>query len=116
MGDGLYGLDIKEIDGKFYCIEVNDNPTFWGQHEDIKDMDLYDKIIERLAVWKAGKARDVQACRRRNVRQLSRSFFIFAPTSRVLSTVSFVMHRLRAMDSMDIMLGANASAYYSSLR
>ena len=49
VGDGLYGLDIKEIDGKFYCIEVNDNPTFWGNLEDGKDPDLYDKIIERLA-------------------------------------------------------------------
>ena len=48
VGDGLYGLDIKEIDGEFYCIEINDNPSFYADLEDGKDYDLYDKIIERL--------------------------------------------------------------------
>lgn len=48
VGDGLYGLDVKEIDGKFYCIEINDNPSFYADLEDGKDPDLYDKIIERL--------------------------------------------------------------------
>ena len=27
IGDGLYGVDIKEIDGEPYIIEVNDNPS-----------------------------------------------------------------------------------------
>src|SRR5690606_7618915 len=27
IGDGLYGVDIKEIEGKPYVIEVNDNPS-----------------------------------------------------------------------------------------
>lgn len=49
VGDGLYGLDIKEIDGKFYCIEVNDNPSFYLGQEDGKDPDLYEKVIDRLA-------------------------------------------------------------------
>lgn len=48
VGDGLYGLDVKEIDGKFYCIEVNDNPSFYVGDEDGKDPDLYDKIVDRL--------------------------------------------------------------------
>jgi glutathione synthase/RimK-type ligase-like ATP-grasp enzyme len=48
VGDGLYGLDVKEIDGNFYCIEINDNPTFYASLEDGKDPDLYEKIIERL--------------------------------------------------------------------
>ncbi|HTY90868.1 MAG TPA: RimK family alpha-L-glutamate ligase [Methanocella sp.] len=48
VGDGLYGLDIKEIDGKFYCIEINDNPSFYADLEDGKDPDLYEKIIDRL--------------------------------------------------------------------
>jgi glutathione synthase/RimK-type ligase-like ATP-grasp enzyme len=48
VGDGLYGLDIKEINGKFYCIEVNDNPSFYAGQEDGKDPDLYGKIIDRL--------------------------------------------------------------------
>jgi glutathione synthase/RimK-type ligase-like ATP-grasp enzyme len=48
VGDGLYGLDIKEIGGEFYCIEVNDNPSFYLGQEDGKDPDLYEKIIDRL--------------------------------------------------------------------
>lgn len=49
VGDGLYGLDIKEIDGRFFCIEVNDNPSFYMGQEDARDPDLYEKIIDRLA-------------------------------------------------------------------
>jgi len=49
VGDGLYGLDIKEVNGEFYCIEINDNPSFYGGLEDGKDYDIYEKIIERLA-------------------------------------------------------------------
>lgn len=48
VGDGLYGLDIKEVDGEYYCIEINDNPSFYGGLEDGKDRDIYAKIIERL--------------------------------------------------------------------
>jgi glutathione synthase/RimK-type ligase-like ATP-grasp enzyme len=49
IGDGLYGLDIKEVNGKYYCIEINDNPSFYAGLEDGKDFDLYDRIIDRLA-------------------------------------------------------------------
>lgn len=47
IGDGLYGVDIKEIDGKAYVIEVNDNPNIDEWMEDIllKD-ELYLKIME----------------------------------------------------------------------
>lgn len=34
IGDGLYGVDIKELDGKFYVIEVNDNPNIDAGVED----------------------------------------------------------------------------------
>ncbi len=46
VGDGLYGLDIKEKDGKFYIIEVNDNPSIDGGIEDriIKNQ-LYEEIM-----------------------------------------------------------------------
>ena len=42
IGDGLYGVDIKEVDGRFCLIEVNDNPTIENAVEDrvLKD-DLY---------------------------------------------------------------------------
>ncbi len=47
IGDGLYGLDIKEKDGKFYVIEVNDNPSIDGGIEDgvIKNK-LYEEIMQ----------------------------------------------------------------------
>lgn len=47
IGSGLYGVDIKEIDGKQYVIEVNDNPNIDFNIEDqaLKD-DLYRRIIQ----------------------------------------------------------------------
>lgn len=47
MGDGLYGVDIKEIDGEVYVIEVNDNPNIDAGVEDlILKNELYDRIME----------------------------------------------------------------------
>lgn len=47
MGDGLYGVDIKEVDGKPYVIEVNDNPSIDGGLEDaIARESIYDRIAE----------------------------------------------------------------------
>jgi glutathione synthase/RimK-type ligase-like ATP-grasp enzyme len=34
IGNGLYGVDVKEIDGKGYVIEVNDNPNIDSGIED----------------------------------------------------------------------------------
>jgi glutathione synthase/RimK-type ligase-like ATP-grasp enzyme len=34
IGDGLYGIDIKELNGQFYVIEVNDNPSIDAGNED----------------------------------------------------------------------------------
>ncbi|MBF0443189.1 MAG: RimK family alpha-L-glutamate ligase, partial [Oligoflexales bacterium] len=53
IGDGLYGLDIKEVNGKFYVIEVNDNPSIEAGCEDkIVKNALYENImgvfLERL--------------------------------------------------------------------
>lgn len=47
IGAGLYGVDIKEINGKFYVIEINDNPNIDAGIEDrvIKN-GLYTKIME----------------------------------------------------------------------
>jgi glutathione synthase/RimK-type ligase-like ATP-grasp enzyme len=47
IGDGLYGVDLKEIDGKSYVIEVNDNPSIEGGVEDrlLKEK-LYRTIME----------------------------------------------------------------------
>jgi len=47
IGDGLYGVDIKEVKGRFYVIEVNDNPSIDAGVEDevLKD-DLYITIMQ----------------------------------------------------------------------
>jgi len=46
MGNGLYGVDVKESNGKFYVIEVNDNPNIDAGVEDqvLKD-ELYLRIM-----------------------------------------------------------------------
>ena len=47
IGDGLYGVDLKQIGKKVYVIEVNDNPNIDAGMEDkiIKDQ-LYKTIIQ----------------------------------------------------------------------
>lgn len=47
IGDGLYGVDLKDIDGQAYVIEVNDNPNIDVGVEDqvLKDQ-LYRRIME----------------------------------------------------------------------
>ncbi len=46
IGDGLYGVDIKEADGRFLIIEINDNPSIDAGNEDgvLKD-ELYLRIM-----------------------------------------------------------------------
>lgn len=47
IGKGLYGVDMKEIDGKFYVIEINDNPNIDAGIEDkILKERLYETIME----------------------------------------------------------------------
>jgi glutathione synthase/RimK-type ligase-like ATP-grasp enzyme len=47
IGKSLYGVDMKEVDGKFYVIEVNDNPNIDSGVEDkiLKDR-LYTAIMD----------------------------------------------------------------------
>ena len=47
IGKGLYGVDMKEVDGKFYVIEINDNPNIDSGMEDkiLKDK-LYATIMD----------------------------------------------------------------------
>jgi len=46
IGDGLYGVDLKQVGQKYYVIEVNDNPNIDGGIEDavMKDA-LYREIM-----------------------------------------------------------------------
>lgn len=46
IGDGFYGVDLKESDGKIYLIEVNDNPSIDAGWEDqILGNELYLTIM-----------------------------------------------------------------------
>lgn len=46
IGDGLYGVDLKELHGKPYLIEVNDNPSIDAGVEDaILKEELYRRIM-----------------------------------------------------------------------
>lgn len=47
IGDGLYGVDVKESDGQFYIIEVNDNPNLEaGCEDEILRDELYRRVME----------------------------------------------------------------------
>jgi glutathione synthase/RimK-type ligase-like ATP-grasp enzyme len=49
IGDGLFGVDLKEIDGKPYLIEVNDNPNIdVGVEDNVLKEELYLRIIQAL--------------------------------------------------------------------
>jgi len=49
IGHGLYGVDIKEANGNYVVVEVNDNPSIYAGYEDLRNKDLYGKIIAYLA-------------------------------------------------------------------
>jgi glutathione synthase/RimK-type ligase-like ATP-grasp enzyme len=59
IGDGLYGVDIKQVGQKCYVIEVNDNPNIDSGYEDsvLKDA-LYREImgifLKRIETRKRG--------------------------------------------------------------
>ena len=49
MGDGLYGVDLKMVNGKVYVIEVNDNPNIDVGYEDsLLGEELYDRIMNSI--------------------------------------------------------------------
>lgn len=49
VGDSLYGVDVKEKNGKAYVIEINDNPNIDADVEDaISGMDLYHNVIHEF--------------------------------------------------------------------
>lgn len=51
IGEGLYGVDLKEVDGRVLVMEVNDNPNLDAGYEDgiLKD-GLYDEVIRWFRV------------------------------------------------------------------
>lgn len=51
IGDGLYGVDLKQVGNKIYVIEINDNPSIEAGVEDkcLKN-ELYDLIMQTILV------------------------------------------------------------------
>jgi glutathione synthase/RimK-type ligase-like ATP-grasp enzyme len=59
IGNGLYGVDVKQAGNDFYIIEVNDNPNLDSGVEDaVLHEELYDRImrvfLDRVERKKAG--------------------------------------------------------------
>jgi glutathione synthase/RimK-type ligase-like ATP-grasp enzyme len=48
IGNGLYGVDLKQVGGDFVVIEVNDNPTIAEGEEDQKAPRMYERLIRYL--------------------------------------------------------------------
>jgi glutathione synthase/RimK-type ligase-like ATP-grasp enzyme len=48
IGHGLYGVDIKETDGRVVVIEINDNPNLDHGYEDAAEKDV---VWEKLLQW-----------------------------------------------------------------
>jgi len=62
IGSGLYGVDLKEINGRCYVIEVNDNPSIDSGVEDKMMREyLYERIMEvfekRIEARREGRLR-----------------------------------------------------------
>ena len=49
VGKGLYGVDIKEVNGEYVVVEINDNPSIYAGYEDSMDRDIYQRIISYLS-------------------------------------------------------------------
>lgn len=59
IGNGLYGVDVKEINGNIYVIEVNDNPSIDSGCEDavLKDklyQTIMNEFLRRIELKKRG--------------------------------------------------------------
>ena len=62
VGDGFYGVDLKEIGNRVYVIEINDNPNIDAGVEDLAlRSELYERILavfhDRLERRRRGRRR-----------------------------------------------------------
>ena len=49
VGDGFYGVDIKENGGRVFVVEINDNPDVEsGQEDSILKEELYLRIMRSI--------------------------------------------------------------------
>jgi len=62
VGDGLYGVDIKEVGDEYFVIEVNDNPNIDAGEEDRSNPEVYNCIINHLvgAPWESIWSRQLE--------------------------------------------------------
>jgi glutathione synthase/RimK-type ligase-like ATP-grasp enzyme len=58
IGDGLYGVDLKQIGRRVCVIEVNDNPTIESGEEDVVVGDELYRRLMRLFVERLDTKRE----------------------------------------------------------
>ena len=52
IGDGLYGVDLKQVGKRVYVIEVNDNPNIdAGMEDQILKEELYQRVMQSF-IWR----------------------------------------------------------------
>ena len=49
IGNGLYGVDLKQLGDDYVVIEVNDNPTICAGEEDLGHPEVYERLVRYLA-------------------------------------------------------------------
>ena len=83
IGNGLYGVDVKQNDEGVYVIEINDNPNIDAGVEDgILGAELYQAIIDeflrrlnlRKGVEEAAKSDNAEASANDNDRHAQNAF------------------------------------------
>jgi glutathione synthase/RimK-type ligase-like ATP-grasp enzyme len=59
IGNGLYGVDVKEVDGRFLVMEVNDNPSLdAGVEDQVLGDELYRSIMRVFYERLEGRGRE----------------------------------------------------------
>ena len=49
VGNGIYGVDLKQVGDEYLVIEVNDNPDIYAGDEDQLAPELYERLVRYLA-------------------------------------------------------------------
>ena len=49
IGDGFYGVDIKQVADRYMVIEINDNPSIDANYEDgVLKQELYNEVMQSI--------------------------------------------------------------------
>lgn len=57
IGDGLYGVDVKDVGGRVMVMEINDNPNIESGIEDLVSPHLYDTVMRYFLERLEGRGR-----------------------------------------------------------